>query len=78
VPDLFLVGLLLSREEGEKKGKLFWIGGVVVLLLAVEVTMALPYVGEADYYSCVNNACGTFKMIGADETCNDNNEIRIV
>jgi hypothetical protein len=46
------------------KGKLFWIGGVVVLLLAVGVTIALAE-EPVTYYACVNNSSGTIHMLDA-------------
>ncbi|MFA9402139.1 MAG: hypothetical protein ACERKY_03640, partial [Anaerolineales bacterium] len=58
------------------KGKAFWIGGVVVLLLAVGVTMALADDPPADYVACVNSSSGTIHMIDANEACN-NNEDRV-
>lgn len=51
-------------------GKWFWIGGVVVLLLAIGVTMALAE--GAEYYACVNNSSGTIHMVKAGEECNNN------
>lgn len=58
------------------KGKLFWIGGVVALLMAAGVTFAIAQDSQT-YYACVNNASGTIHMIAEGETCN-NNEILIM
>ncbi len=56
------------------KAKLFWIGGVLVLLLAVGVTIALANDTELTYSACVNNSSGTIHMVDAGETCKDNEQ----
>jgi len=53
------------------KGKLFWIGGVVVLLLAVGVTMALAN-DNTTYYACINNDSGIVKVFLQETECKDN------
>jgi hypothetical protein len=57
------------------RGKMFWIGGVVVLLLAVGVTIALAQ-DPVTYHACVNNSSGTIHMIEEGESCG-NSEIQI-
>ena len=52
------------------KSKMFWIGGVVVLLLAVGVTVALA--AASDINACVKNATGTIRIIGEGESCKSN------
>lgn len=56
------------------KARMFWIGGVVVLLLAVGVTFVGAQ-GEYDFYACVNNASGTIRMIDEGESCPANTEM---
>ncbi len=58
------------------KNKLILIGAFVVLLLAIGVTWTYAQTEVVTYYACVNNASGTIHLIGADESCN-NNEARI-
>jgi hypothetical protein len=58
------------------KAKVFWIGGVVVLLLAAGVTIARANSGEI-YYACVNNSSGTIHMISEGESCS-NNEVLVM
>ena len=59
------------------KSKLFFIGGLLVLLLAIGVTWALAQSDEVMYYACVNNSSGTIHMLSSsDQTC-ANNEMRI-
>ena len=49
------------------KSKMFWIGGVVVLLLAVGVTVALAH--GSDIHACVNNTTGKIHIIGEGDSC---------
>lgn len=44
------------------KSKAFWIGGVVVLLLAIGVTFTFAQSALNVYYGCVNNESGTIKV----------------
>lgn len=53
------------------KGKLFWIGGVLVLLLAVGVTSAIAQ-NTVTYYACVNNSSGTIRMRREGKSCKNN------
>jgi hypothetical protein len=54
------------------KGKMFWIGGVVVLLLAVGVTFAVAEPVDKVYYGCVNNDSGTIKVFEEYRPCKTN------
>ena len=59
------------------KNKLFLIGAVVTLMLAIAVTWTYAQSEVVTYQACVNNASGTIHMVAADEVCS-NNEERIV
>jgi hypothetical protein len=61
----------------EMKHKLFLIGALVALLLAVGITWTYAQSEVVTYNACVNNSSGTIHMVGADEPCG-NNEERIV
>jgi hypothetical protein len=54
------------------KGKLFWIGGVVALLLAVGVTIAVAQTDNTVYYACVNSDSGTIKVFLQKPDCKSN------
>ena len=53
------------------KGKYFWIGSLVALLLAAAVTITLAEETQT-FYACVNNSSGTIKIIDEDENCKNN------
>ena len=59
------------------KDKLYIVGAIVVLMLAVAVTWTYAQSEVVAYSACVHNASGTIHMVAADETCG-NNEERIV
>ena len=61
------VGRFNFLEEEIMKSKMFWIGGVVVLLLAVGVTVALAH--GSDIHACVNNTTGKIHIIGEGDNC---------
>ena len=54
------------------KAKLFWIGGVVVLLLAFGVTLTVAQTNNTIYYACVNNDSGTIKVFKEPTECKSN------
>ena len=54
------------------KGKVFWIGGVVVLLMAVGVTLAVAQTDDVVYFACVNNDSGTIKVFKEPTECKSN------
>jgi len=56
------------------KSKFFWFGGIIVLLMAVGVTIALAE-DTVTYYACVNNASGTIFMVEENETCKNNDTL---
>ena len=53
------------------KSKMFFVGGVLVLLMTIGVTWALAQ-SDGAYFACVNNASGTIHMVNEGETCNNN------
>ena len=53
------------------KTRVFWIGSLVVLLLAAAVTITLAE-ETVTYYACVNNASGTIKIVEEDQECHKN------
>ena len=74
VRKMILIYSLVRRMDIKMKSKLFFVGAVLVLLLAIGVTWTLAQIDGEIYSACVNNASGTIHMIQSGETCN-NNEI---
>jgi hypothetical protein len=59
------------------KGRLFHLGGLlVVLLFVLGVTLAAAEVELETYYACVNSESGAVNIVGADDECH-NKEYKI-